>query len=88
LLLTAPASEAGLSLRSLLTQAVPEIPVTAVDSADEICFCYEAPQVPLPQAIVTLVGKDPAAIATLAQRVMTRTDVTWSPLPGTREQGG
>jgi hypothetical protein len=78
LVLAAPASPSGKALRELLTGAVTDVPVTIVESEDDLTLCYEAAWVSVPQALEALTGSSVAAYAALAQRVLTRTDVAWT----------
>jgi hypothetical protein len=80
LVLAVPPGPAGTTLRDLVAEDVPNVPLTVVESEGDVLMCSEAAYVSLRQTAAALVGKE-AAHAEMAGRVMTRVDVDWSDFP-------
>jgi hypothetical protein len=76
LVLALPEGAAGTTLREIVVQALPNAPITAINSGEDIALCYEAAHLPLREMAAALVGGD-AIPAELVQQVMARSDVKW-----------
>jgi hypothetical protein len=79
LVLAAPKSAAGAALADLVARTLPTLPLTEVRSQEELVICVEAAHVSWTKAAAAITGGEPA-YAEAAQRIMTRTDVAWTPL--------
>jgi len=79
LVVAIPAGPAGETVRNLVTGALPDMPITPLQSEGDILLVQEAANLSLWQVVAELSDREPGYLET-AQKVLTRTDVAWSPL--------
>jgi hypothetical protein len=77
LLLGVPDGPAKVTVLQYAVEAIPDLPVTAVKSEEEMVLIYEGADYPIREIAAALVGPE-APDAELVQRVLTRLDVPWS----------
>jgi serine/threonine protein kinase len=77
LLLGVPDCPAKAEVLDLVAEALPDQPLTAVGSEEDLFLVYEGAGYPLGEMAAALVGTE-APEAELVRRVMTRLDVPWS----------
>jgi hypothetical protein len=76
LVLALPKRPAAVTLSDMVKQRYSEVPITVVESEDDIVFYVESAQIPLEQLADSLIENAPDR-AEMAQKVMTRIDVPW-----------
>jgi hypothetical protein len=77
LLLGAPDGPAKAAFLQCVTEAIPDLPITAVQSEEDLFLVYEGAGYAIGEMAAALIGPD-APDPELVQRVMTRQDVNWS----------
>jgi hypothetical protein len=77
LLLGVPDGPAQAAVLKLVAEAIPDLPVAAVGSEEDLFLVYEGSGYPIDEIAVALVGPE-APDVELVRRVMTRLDVSWS----------
>jgi hypothetical protein len=85
--LALPAGKDGASLAYMFSQTFPEVQATLLDSEGDVILCQEFAHVPLRQVAASLI-EDEAVYADHIKRVLTRMDITWSPLTPTALREG
>jgi eukaryotic-like serine/threonine-protein kinase len=80
LVLALPKRPAAVRLSDMVKQRYSEVPTTVLESDDDIVFYFESAQIPLQQLADSLIADAPER-AEMAQKVMTRVDVSWSFFP-------
>jgi hypothetical protein len=79
LILALPNSAAGQRFRSLVTQQLPNVSLSVLTSEGDVLVGYQEVNLPVPLVAEALIANTPGCAAT-ARQVLTRTDVTWTPL--------
>jgi hypothetical protein len=79
IILVLPSSESGNSLRTTAQEALPGVPLTLLESEGDILVYQETAGLSLETACQAIAGKEPASLD-LCRRVLTRSDIQWSPL--------
>jgi hypothetical protein len=78
LVLLLPEGPAGMALRELLPQVAGSMKYTCFPSESDLLLCFEVAGQAVPDVAEALGGN--GAAATLAQHVLSRTDIDWAPL--------
>jgi hypothetical protein len=79
LVLSLPGSPAGAALGDLVTRALPHVPTTVLNAADDVIVCREAAHLPVTEVAAALTDRE-SSYAETAARALTRLDVAWAPL--------
>jgi len=77
LALALPVSPDSTTLFQIVTRRVADLPVTILESEDDVILSFEAANLPLRSLVDGLTGDDPSS-AEMAKKVLTRVDVAWS----------
>jgi hypothetical protein len=77
LALALPVSPNSAALCDIVSRRLPDMPVTLLESEDDVILSYEAANLPLRSVAEAVTGNDPAS-AEMAKKVLTRVDVSWS----------
>jgi serine/threonine protein kinase len=64
-------------LREIVTRRLAELPLTILDSEDDVILSFEAANLPVRSLMEALTVNDPSA-AEMAKKVLTRVDVSWT----------
>jgi hypothetical protein len=77
LVMALPDSPDSAVLRDIATRRLTDLPVTFLDSEDDVILSFEAANLPLRSIAEALTANDPSS-AEMAKKVLTRVDVAWS----------
>jgi hypothetical protein len=77
LVMALPDSPDSAVLRDIATRRLTDLPVTFLDSEDDVILSFEAANLPLRSIAEALTANDPSS-AEMAKKVMTRVDVSWT----------
>jgi serine/threonine protein kinase len=79
LAIAAPEGPSAVKLREVATRKLADLPVTFLDSEDDVIISFEAANFPLRAVLEILTAGDPSC-AEMSRRVLTRVDVDWTSL--------